>query len=159
MGPPPPLIVVNLVIVALSWYEYGYTNLKPAAERAIKDGPMKIHSILLLTGFVPMFFLESIGLSAPMVGLAAVDTSYVYNGFTAMLLMMITIFLAMTAVNEYTGAMAGKMFCVYHYFLSVAVVYWDFQPTTTPMGKMMFAPPLMFTAWCVYIVVTKDKQA
>lgn len=158
-GPPPPLIVLNVVICALAWYEQGYTNLKPAAEKAIKDGPMKIHALMVGTGFVPMFFFESIGLSPPMMGLAAVDESYVYNGFTAMLLMMLTIFMSMTAWNEYTAAMTGKMFCMYHYFLSVAVVFWDFQPTTTSMGKMMFAAPLMFTAWCVYIVVTKDKQA
>ena len=158
-GPPPPLIVLSCLIVALYWVEYGYNNLKPAAEKAVKDGPMKMHALLLGTAFAPMFFFESIGISFPMVGLAAVDESYVYNGFTAMLLMMITVFICMVGWMEYTGAMTGKMFCLYHYFLSVAVVFWDFQPTTTVMGKMMFAPPLMFTAWCVYIVVTKDKQA
>lgn len=158
-GPPPPLIVLMCIIVALYWVEYGYNNLKPAAEKAVKDGPMKLHAMILGTAFAPMFFFESIGISFPMVGFAAVDESYAYNGFTAMLLMMLTIFVCMVGWMEYTGAMTGKMFCLYHYFLSVAVVFWDFQPTTTLMGQLLFAPPLMFTAWCVYIVVTKDKQA
>lgn len=158
-GPPPPLIVLMCIIVALYWVEYGYNNLKPAAEKAVKDGPMKLHAMILGTAFAPMFFFESIGISFPMVGFAAVDESYAYNGFTAMLLMMVTIFVCMVGWMEYTGAMTGKMFCLYHYFLSVAVVFWDFQPTTTLMGQLLFAPPLMFTAWCVYIVVTKDKQA
>jgi hypothetical protein len=158
-GPPPPLIVLNLVIVALSWYEYGFANLKPAADKAMKEGPMKLHALVLGTAFVPMFALESVGISAPMAGLAAVDESYQYTGLMAMLLMMMTIFLAMVGWMEYTAKMEGKMFAMYHYFLSVAVVYWFFQPTTTTMGKVMFAAPLAFTAWCVYIVVTKDKQA
>ena len=151
------MIVLNLVGVAVAWYEVGWADLKPSAEKAMKSGPMKLHAIIVATGFVPYFMVESVGFSFPMVGLAAIDSSYAYTGATGMLCGMLAIFCAITAYAEYTGQIEGKLFAFYHYFLSVVVTFWMLQPTTSGMGKLFFAAPLMFTAWCILIVVTKDK--
>ena len=70
---------------------------------------------------------------------------------------MLAIMCAMNAYAEYYGQMEGKMFAIYHYFLSAVVAFWQIQPSTSLLGKLFFAVPHMFTAWCVYIVVTKDK--
>jgi len=156
-GPPAFMIVLNFVGVAVAWYEVGWANLKPSAEKAMQSGPMKLHAMIVGTGFVPYFLVESIGLSFPMVGLAAIDSSYAYTGATALLCGMLAIFCSMTAYTEYTGQMEGKLFALYHYFLSVVVTFWMLQPSTSDLGKLFFAAPLAFTAWCVYIVVTKDK--
>lgn len=156
-GPPAFMIALNLVGVAAAWYEYGWADLKPAAEKAMQSGPMKMHAIIVATGFVPYFAVESMGLSLPMVGLAAIDSSYAYTGATGMLTGMLAIFCWMAAYAEYTGKMEGKLFAFYHYFLATVVAFWMLQPTTTFEGKLFFAAPLLFTAWCVLIVVTKDK--
>merc|ERR1711865_357268 len=100
-GPPAFMIVLNFVGVAVAWYEVGWANLKPSAEKAMQSGPMKLHAMIVGTGFVPYFLVESIGLSFPMVGLA--------------------------------------------------VTFWMLQPSTSDLGKLFFAAPLAFTAWCVYI--------
>jgi len=157
-GPPAFMIVLNFVGVAVSWYEVGWANLKPSAEKAMQSGPMKLHAMIVGTGFVPYFLVESIGLSFPMVGLAAIDSSYAYTGATALLCGMLTIFCSMVAYLEYTGQMEGKLFALYHYHLSVVVTFWMLQPSTSGVGKLFFAAPLVFTAWCVYIVVTKDPK-
>ena len=151
------MVVLNLVIAAVAWYEVGWANMRPSAEKAMKSGPMKLHAIIVGTGFVPYFMVESVGLTFPMIGLAAIDTSYAYTGATGMLCGMLAVFCAMTAYTEYTGLMEGKLFAIYHYFLSVVVAFWMLQPSTTLMSKLFFAAPHMFTAWSVYIVVTKDK--
>merc|ERR1712194_894725 len=79
------------------------------------------------------------------------------GGHRLLLCGMLAIFCSMTAYTEYTGQMEGKLFALYHYFLSVVVTFWMLQPSTSDLGKLFFAAPLAFTAWCVYIVVTKDK--
>jgi hypothetical protein len=107
-GPPAFMIALNLVGVAAAWYEYGWADLKPAAEKAMQSGPMKMHAIIVATGFVPYFAVESMGLSLPMVGLAAIDSSYAYTGATGMLTGMLAIFCWMAAYAEYTGKMEGN---------------------------------------------------
>ena len=120
---------------------------------------MKTHGMLVGAGFVPYFVVESIGLSVPMLGMAAIDSSYAYTGATALLCGFTAIFCSIVAYIEYTGQMEGKLFAVYHYFLSVVVSYWMLQPSTSDMGKLFFTPPLLFTAWTIYIVNTKDPKA
>merc|ERR1711935_409809 len=97
-------------------------NLKPSAEKAMQSGPMKLHAMIVGTGFVPYFLVESIGLSFPMVGLAAIDSSYAYTGATALLCGMLAIFCSMTAYAEYTGQMEGKLFALYHLRLGQALL-------------------------------------
>ena len=48
---------------------------------------------------------------------------------------------------------------MYHYFLSVVVFFWQVQPSTTTIGALFFAAPHMFTAWTVYLFMSKDKLA
>lgn len=158
-GPPAFMIVLNFVGAAVAWYEVGWADLKPACDKAIKSGPMKLHAIIVAAGFVPYFIVESIGLSIPMLGMAAIDSSYAYTGATALLCGFTAIFCSIVAYIEYTGQMEGKLFAVYHYFLSVVVSYWMLQPSTSDMGKLFFTPPLLFTAWTIYIVNTKDPKA
>lgn len=158
-GPPGPMIGLYLLTTAVGWYEVGWSDYKPKAKAAVKEGPMKVHAMIVGTGFVPYFVLESIGLSMPMIGLSSIDSSYAYSGSTAMLCGMLAVFCAMTAWTEYTGQMEAKMFAMYHYFLSVVVALWQFQPSTSMLGAMFFAAPHMFTAWTVYLYMSKDKMA
>jgi hypothetical protein len=157
-GPPPPMIALWTATVAAAWYETGWTNFKPACEKAIKDGPMKLHSILLLTGFLPYMAAETVGLSFPVLGMSALDSSYTYSGSSAFLFGMLTVWLGLGAYQEYKGIMEGKLFTAYHYALSAIVYFWAVQPTTSTMGVAFFAAPHLFTAWCVYLVITKDAK-
>ena len=117
---------------------------------------MKLHAMIVGTGFVPYFAIETVGISAPMLGLAAIDASFKYTALTSLLTGMLTIFCAVVSYMEYTGQMDGKMFAMYHYFLSSLVAFWQFQPTTTAFGAAFFALPHMFTAWTTYLVVTNQ---
>lgn len=98
-------------------------------------------------------------MSFPMVGLAAIDSSYTYSGASAMSCGMMAIWLAITAYTEYTAQMEGKVFAMYHYFLSANVLFWQLQPSTSMLGAAFFSAPHLFTSWTVYILVTKDKTA
>jgi hypothetical protein len=155
LGPPTPMIVLYAAATIAAWYENGWTNFKPAAETAIKKGPMKMHATLLITGFIPYFVAESFGISFPMVGMASIDTSYAFTGMTQLLFGMLAIFTAMTAYSEWFGFMEGKMFAAYHYALSPVVFLWQSQPSTSTLGVAFFAAPHMFTLWSIYIAVTK----
>lgn len=93
-----------------------------------------------------------------MIGLSAVDASYKLTPAVALFLGMLTIFTCMTAYTEYVGLMEGKLFAMYHYFLSAVVFFWQSQPTTTTVGALFFLPPHLFTAWTAYIVLTQDQK-
>ena len=54
--------------------------------------------------------------------------------------------------------MSGKMFALYHYFLSLVVFLWQCQPSTSAIGVLFFAAPHMFTAWTIYLVVTNSPN-
>ena len=116
---------------------------------------MKLHAMIVGTGFVPYFAIETVGISAPMLGLAAIDASFKYTALTSLLTGMLTIFCAVVSYMEYTGQMDGKMFATYHYFLSALCLFWQFQPTTSMVGALFFAAPHMFTAWSIYLIVSK----
>ena len=156
-GPPTPMIFLWIATTLLAWKEYGWV-MKPACDKAIKKGPQKVHGMIVGSNFVPYFILEAIGGSMPMVGLASIDSSYAYTGATAMLCGMLAIFLTMSAYSEYTEQMDGKMFAIYHYFLSVVVFLWQCQSSTSLLGVMFFAAPHMFTTWTIYLVVTNSPN-
>ena len=139
-------------------YEVGWKDLSKKGEAAMKL-PMKMHATILITGFAPYFVAEAVGLSFPYLGLAAIDTSYAYSGSTAMLCGMLACFTCMVAYEEFTGRMEGKMFAAYHYAISPVVFFWQCQATTTTFGKVFFMTPHVFTAWTLYIIVTKEKTA
>ena len=63
---------------------------------------------------------------------------------------------ASTGYSEYTGQMDGKVFALYHYFLSAVILFYQFQPTTSTLAQLFFAPPHAFTLWTVYLVYAKD---
>ena len=151
--------MIGLWIAAtiMAWKEYGWT-MKPACDKAIKSGPQKVHGALVGTNFAPYFVLESIGVSIPIFGLASIDSSYSYNGATAMLTGMIAVFCSVIAYSEYYAEMSGKMFAIYHYFLSIVVFLWQCQSSTTLVGQLFFAAPHMFTAWTIYLVVTNSPH-
>lgn len=156
-GPPPPMIGLWIAATIMAWKEYGWT-MKPACDKAIKSGPQKVHGALVGTNFAPYFVLESIGVSIPIFGLASIDSSYSYNGATAMLTGMIAVFCSVIAYSEYYAEMSGKMFAIYHYFLSIVVFLWQCQSSTTLVGQLFFAAPHMFTAWTIYLVVTNSPH-
>jgi len=156
-GPPPPMIGIWIVATLLAWKEYGWV-MKPQCDKAIKSGPQYVHGILVGTNFVPYFVLESLGVSAPYVGLGAIDTSYTYGGATAMFTGMLALYLAVSAWTEYTGQMEGKMFAMYHYFLSFVVFFWQCQASTTFVGVCFFAAPHIFTSWTIYLVVKNSPH-
>ena len=155
-GPPPFMIVLYLLMTVAAWYEVGWADLSKKTEEAIKV-PMKLHATILITGFIPYFILESIGLSVPFVGMSQIDTSYSYNGSSAVMHGFCALFLSMIAYEEYTGRMEGKMFCMYHYVLSAVVFLWQCQPSTTMLGALFFLPPHVFTAWCAYIIIDNGE--
>ena len=157
-GPPPPMLVLYVVNVIVAWYEVGWADYKPATEKAFKM-PMKLHATIVATGFVPYYIIESLGISIPFVGAAAIDSSFTYNGNTAMMMMMLAVMMSIMAEAEYTGRMPAKVFVTYHYFLSTAVLFWQMQPSTSMIGAMFFMPPHIFTALCIYLLVTKEKSA
>jgi hypothetical protein len=157
-GPPTPMICLWIVATLASWFEVGFANFDKKTEKAFKDGPMKVHAIIVGTGFVPYFALECIGVSAPVLGLAAVDSSYSYSGSSALFTGMLATFCAITAEAEYTGKMDGKMFAMYHYFLSAVCLFWQFQSTTTTIGALFFAAPHMFTLWSAFLVYTSSSS-
>ena len=68
------------------------------------------------------------------------------------------IWLGTVGYQEYKGLMEGKLFTAYHYALSAVMFFWAVQPTTSTIGALFFAAPHVFTAWCVYLVVTKDAK-
>ena len=156
-GPPLPMIGLWVVATVLAWKEYGWI-IKPACDKAIKSGPMYVHGIVVGTNFVPYFIMEAIGVSAPYVGLAAIDSSYAYGGMTALLTAFLAIYLAIPAWTEYTGHMEGKMFARYHYWLSTVVFLWQCQPTTSDVGMYFFSAPHLFTAWTIYLVVKNSPH-
>jgi len=155
-GPPTPLIFLYAATTAAAWYEVGWANFKPATEKAIKQGPMKMHGLIVGCSFVPYFALEALGQSIPLVGFAASDTSYSYTGATALFCASLAIFSAISAYTEWSAHMEGKLFAMYHYFLSLAVAFWQLQPTTTTAGALFFCAPHAFTAWTIYLVVTME---
>jgi len=155
-GPPKPLVAWYVALIFVSLYEYGFADLPSKAEKTIKP-VMKIHAMICAAGFVPMYALETVGISLPYMGMPSMDTSHSSTGYTSLLCGFVCIFLAMVVHDEYYGKMSGKMFCAYHYFLSGLVMFWQLQPTTTALGAAFLSLPHMFTAYCVYIVVTIPK--
>lgn len=158
-GPPLPNIILWVLTTIASWYEVGWKDYSKECEKAVKAGPMKLHGIIVGTNFVPYFVLEMMGISLPMIGFSSLDTSTVYSGSMAVLFGMLAVFSAMSAYTEYTGQMEGKLFAMYHYFLSVVIFFWQVQPTTTLFGAAFFSLPHMFTLWTTYLVMTKDSYS
>lgn len=83
-GPLPPLVAFYVATTAMSWYEVGWTDLKPAAERAVKAGPMKVSASLAYATSAIML-LDTMGLSLPYVGMVALDSSFSYSGSSVLL--------------------------------------------------------------------------
>ena len=157
-GPPTPMIILFIVTTLLAWYEVGWANFEKKADDAIKKRPMRLHGLVVGTSVVLYFVIEAFGGSMPFVGLKSIDTSYEYTGATAMLTGMLALFLAMSAYTEYTGQMEGKLFAIYHYFLSPIVFFWQVQPTTTMLGVAFFALPHVFTGATIYLLFAKSAK-
>ena len=109
--------------------------------------PVKLHGLIVATGFLPYFVAESFGLSFPMVGLSACDTSYSYSPFSGLLHGMIATLLGLVAYNEINGKISLRDFTYYHWSLAAYLGMWMSGPSATTIGKMFFAPPFVFTAW------------
>lgn len=151
-GPPPMMIALYAATLVAAWYEVGWSDLSKKANKAM-EAPMKLHATIVATGFLPYFIAESVGISFPMLGMSAIDSSYSYTGSTALLCGMLSVMTAMMAHDEYFGKMSAKMFAMYHYFLSAVILFLQLQPTTTLLGVAFFMPPHIFTAWATSIVV------
>ena len=109
--------------------------------------PVKLHGLIVATGFLPYFVAESFGISVPMVGLAECDTSYNYSPMSGLLLGMLATFSGLVAYYEVNDKMSLRDFTYYHYPLAVYLGMWMSSSSTTMVGKMFFAPPFVFTAW------------
>lgn len=155
-GPPSPMIALWIAATIAAWYEYGWKK-EPSVEKAIVGGPMYLHGLIMATNFVPFFVAESIGLSPPVLGLAAIDSSYTYTGLVAMLLGTLAVFSACVAYAEVTGQMEGRVFAAYHYGISLVFFLWQCQATTSLVGVLFFSMPHMFTTWTIYLVVANSK--
>jgi hypothetical protein len=156
-GPPAPMICLYIATLAVAWYEVGWADFSKKADKAFRT-PMKLHAIILATGFVPWFIAEMIGFPFPFFGMGDCDTSYKFTGAASMLMGMLAIFSTMVAYEEYKGVQESKLFAVYHYFLSAFILFYQCQPSTTLIGTLFFMPPHMFTAWCAYIVVSEPSH-
>jgi len=154
-GPPPPMIALWIVTTVVAWYEYGWKK-SSSVEKAIKARPMYLHGMIMATNFVPFFIFESIGISPPVIGFAAIDTSYAYTGLVAMLLGMLAVFSGYVAYTEITGQMDGQMFAAYHYGISLVLFLWQCQASTTLVGVLFFMMPHMFTMWTIYLTVANS---
>ena len=111
----------------------------------------------MITGFVPYFACETVGVSFPVIGFSAIDASFKLTPATHLCLGFLAVFVSMVAYEEYTGRMEGKMFAVYHYFLSPLIFWWQCQPTTSVIGTLFYMPPHLFTAWTLYLILKDDK--
>lgn len=150
-GPPMPIIVFQTVVLLATTYDYGWANLAPEQERAMRV-PMKLHGFVLATGFGPLFLAEALGFSPPVIGLANVDSAYAPSNFLNLMMMMVSVGWGALAYMELTCKMEGKLFWAYHLPLSVAVAFWAASSTATPFGKLFMAAPHFFTAWSTLIV-------
>jgi len=156
-GPPLPMIVFYFASIVMCWYEWGWTNLKPAAEKAMA-APMKLHAIIMWAGFVPYFIVEGLGGSFPLIGYKELDTTYKYTPATAHLNLILAVFTAIIAYEEYSLRMQGKMFAAYHWAASCAITFWQVHPSTTPVGRLFWMAPHFFTTWATYIILTLGKD-
>ena len=157
-GPPGPMLVINLAICALTWYEYGWADLAPKAEKEMKT-PMKLHGWIVATNFVPYYLAEAMGITIPMFGLSSLDpTTPEWSPMVQFTYLFVALFMAVYAYTEIKGTMEGKMFVTYHYALSCIVAMWQFYPSTTLVGRLFFALPHAFTAWSTYIVLKEHEK-
>jgi len=156
-GPPPPMIGLWILTTLVAWYESGW-KMDSRAEKAIKAVPQYVHGLLMATNFLPLFILEAMGLSPPVLGFAALDSSYSYGGLLAMLFGMLAVFTGVVAWIEATGQMEGRMFAAYHYALSIPIFLWQCARTTSVFGACFFMMPHAFTAWTIYLVVANSKH-
>ena len=158
VGPPGPMIVINLAVTALTWYEYGWADLKPKAEKEMKT-PMKLHGWIVVTNFVPYYLAEAMGVTIPMFGLSSLDpTTPEWSPMVQFTYLFLALFMALYAYTEIKGTMEGKVFVTYHYALSCIVAMWQFYPSTTLVGRLFFALPHAFTAWSTYIVLKEHEK-
>ena len=109
--------------------------------------PIKLHGLIVATGFLPYFIAESMGVNLPMVGLAELDPAYVYSPIGGLMLGMLASLSGAVAYSEITETMTLKTFTFYHYPLAAFVLKYMMGESATLMGKMFFFPPLVFTAW------------
>ena len=135
------------------------TWLKP--DRIDKmANPVKLHGLIVATGFLPYFIAESFGVSIPMVGLSELDPTYSWSPMSGLLLGMLATFSGVIAMQEIKEEMSLKVFTYYHYPLALFLGKWMMQDSTTTMGKLFFAPPFMFTAWSSMLLFGgKGKKA
>jgi hypothetical protein len=150
-GPPPPLVAFYVATTAMSWYEVGWTDLKPAAERAVKAGPMKVSASLAYATSAIML-LDTMGLSLPYVGMVALDSSFSYSGSSVLLTGSLTAWLAGYGYELSGGKMEGKHYASLHYFFSSLILFWQFHPTTTESGSLVMCITHVLTAWTIYAI-------
>ncbi|EOD30593.1 hypothetical protein EMIHUDRAFT_123128, partial [Emiliania huxleyi CCMP1516] len=147
VGPPGPMLLINLAISALTWIEYGWADLTKKAEAEMKT-PMYIHGVIVSTSFVPYYIAEAMGMPFPLVGLKELDpTTPDPSPMTQFTYFFVALFMAMYSYTEIKGTMEGKVFAVYHYALSCIIAMWQFYPTTTLLGRLFFSLPHAFTLW------------
>ena len=158
VGPPGPMFLINVALTALTWYEYGWADLAPKAEKEMKT-PMKLHGWIVATNFVPYYLAEAMGITIPMFGLSSLDpTTPEWSPMVQFTYLFVALFMAVYAYTEIKGTMEGKMFVSYHYALSCIVAMWQFYPSTTLVGRLFFALPHAFTAWSTYIVLKEHEK-
>ncbi|EOD16360.1 hypothetical protein EMIHUDRAFT_210736 [Emiliania huxleyi CCMP1516] len=158
VGPPGPMLLINLAISALTWIEYGWADLTKKAEAEMKT-PMYIHGVIVSTSFVPYYIAEAMGMPFPLVGLKELDpTTPDPSPMTQFTYFFVALFMAMYSYTEIKGTMEGKVFAVYHYALSCIIAMWQFYPTTTLLGRLFFSLPHAFTLWSTFIVLKEHEK-
>jgi len=105
-----------------------------------------VHSFIAAS-FVLFFILETFGITLPYVGFSEVDPTYTSSNSMRLVLMTAAIYLGVVGKLEFDGKMPLEIFTYSHYPLSLALGWFQLQPTTTLIGKVFFSLPHFFTVW------------
>mgnify|MGYP006174485903 CR=1 FL=1 len=123
-------------------------------------GPVELHGMIVMGGFLPMYIAAGFGVEFPMIGFPELDTSYATTPWVKCMMLMTAALMVGSALAEIRGEMSLKTFMQYHWFLSAILLVWQFGTTATSMGKMMFVVPHLFTVWSTFLSLGgKNKKA
>jgi hypothetical protein len=117
-----------------------------------------LHSLLGFAGFIPYFLLEGFGISLPLIGFANIDPTYSLDGLTQMMIFFATSFLAVVCYCEYKGITDAKVFALYHYPISAAILKWQLSGNASLYGILFLSAPHMFTLWGTLAAFAPDKM-
>jgi len=117
-----------------------------------------VHSLIGFAGFIPYFILEGFGISLPLIGFASIDPTYSLDGITQMMIFFAASFLAVVCYCEYHAITDAKVFAMYHYPVSAAILKWQLSGNASLIGILFLSAPHMFTLWGTLVAFMPGKM-